>query len=90
MYADKQGFLYIETSNGVFHVYDIKNNKFEFYYHEGGFNHIYPFHTIYEDKQGLLWIGGLVLEDFILSTKIKYLKKILKILWLLILSRRQV
>jgi len=58
LFADKEGFLYIETTDGAFHKYDIKNNKFKFFKHNGREDEIYPMHQIYQDKEGIIWIGG--------------------------------
>ncbi|MBI4648099.1 MAG: SpoIIE family protein phosphatase [Bacteroidia bacterium] len=58
LYADREGFLFIETTDGTFHKYDIKKNHYKYFKHSGGISEIYPMHQIYEDNNGIIWIGG--------------------------------
>ncbi|MFH2143691.1 MAG: two-component regulator propeller domain-containing protein [Bacteroidota bacterium] len=62
LYADIRGYLYIETADGTFHKYDIRKDKFKYFKHGGNtddFFQTYQMHQIYEDKNGLIWAGGV-------------------------------
>lgn len=63
--AGKEGFLYIETTDGTLHKYDIQNNKFKFFKHSGGESEVYPMHQIYQDKEGIIWIGGTTVNGLV-------------------------
>ncbi len=73
LYAGKDNYLYLETTDGTFHKYDIEKNIFKYYKHTGGENSNYSMHQIYEDKEGIIWAGGAN------SKLIKYEKKADKI-----------
>lgn len=57
-HCSQEGILWIETADGVLNKYDIQQNTFTHYPHKAGGQFYYPNHTVYEDKEGFIWIGG--------------------------------
>ncbi len=59
LYADKKGVLWIETSDGTLHSYDIENDSIKKYPHRRPtMTNTYFYHKIFEDENGYLWLGG--------------------------------
>lgn len=58
IYHDKSNNLWIETYQGVLHKYDYKKDSFIRYKHQKPSQHYYRYHSIYEDSQNKLWVGG--------------------------------
>lgn len=59
LYADKNGILWIETSDGTLHKYDIVGDSLKKYKHRApNMINNYYYHKIFEDKKGNLWLGG--------------------------------
>lgn len=63
LYADKEGYLWIEAAGGVLSRLDIKENVYNHLMHMSG-SHEGPFHFhhIFEDSGNNLWIGGKTLD----------------------------
>lgn len=58
LYADKQNNLWIETAGGVLHKLAINTWELTKYRHEKPHQPYYSYHSIYEDSDSNLWIGG--------------------------------
>ncbi len=58
LFADKQDNLWIETAGGVLHKLVISTLELTKYKHEKPHQPYYRYHSIYEDSESNLWIGG--------------------------------
>ena len=59
LYADANGILWIETSDGTLHKYDIVVDSLVKYKHrKPQMINSYFYHKIFEDNHGNLWLGG--------------------------------
>lgn len=58
LYADNQDNLWIETAGGVLHKLVISTLEIEKFKHIKPYQPYYRYHSIYEDSNQNLWIGG--------------------------------
>ncbi|MCD6179211.1 MAG: histidine kinase [Bacteroidales bacterium] len=70
LYSDKNGILWIETADGVLNKLHIHSNIFEHFQHRPVAQLYYHYHTIYQENDSILWIGGrnLDLHKFNINT----------------------
>lgn len=67
IYADSLGFLWIETLDGILNKFNIQEEKFSHYPHKPVKQPYYEYHSIYEDYDGALWIGGRSMGPYIFN-----------------------
>ena len=67
LYADDSGKLFIETRDGYLSVLDIAEGRFTHYKHKRLVQEYYDYHSIYQDKEGLIWFGGRNIGPFFLN-----------------------
>ncbi len=58
LHADDNGILWIETADGVLNKLHLHANTFEHYPHQVVSQLYYHYHTIYQENDSILWIGG--------------------------------
>ncbi len=57
-FSDRTQKLWIETLGGVLTSLDINTNEWEHFAHEASSQPYYRYHSLYEDSEGYLWVGG--------------------------------
>lgn len=58
LHADDKGILWIETADGVLNKLHLHTNTFEHFQHRPVSQLYYHYHTIYQENDSILWIGG--------------------------------
>lgn len=58
LHADDQGNLWIETVEGTLNKLHLHTQTFEHYKHQPVNQHYYYYHSIYQENDSTLWIGG--------------------------------
>jgi len=58
LHADDDGILWIETADGVLNKLHLPTNTFEHFPHKAVTQLYYYYHTIYQENDSILWIGG--------------------------------
>lgn len=62
LHADDNGILWIETADGVLNKLHLHTNTFEHFQHRSVSQLYYHYHTIYQENDSTLWIGGRNIE----------------------------
>ncbi len=78
IYADEDGILWFETSDGTLYKYQIAENILDSYKHRApSMINTYYYHSILKDKDGFIWIGGRNMGIFRFSPEMESFSVIL-------------
>ena len=72
--SKKNGVLWVETNDGVLNKINTSKGTIKHYKHEKNQTDFYDYHSIFEDINGNIWLGGRGFGPYVFDTATQYFK----------------